>query len=388
MNRLKLAAAASVLICTVGIAQAQVNIKATNKLQLARANQTIEISGKDLAPLNVRDLANVHVKDSTGKEVLCQAVDTDYDDSHRPDIVIFQADFAPGESKTFTASAGAKQQYSEEQFKAHGRFVRERFDDFAWENDRIAHRTYGKGLETWKDESLISSTIDIWSKRTSKMVIDKWYMLDNYHADGGEGFDDYSAGVSRGDGGNGIWVNNQLQVSKNFVNSRVLANGPIRVCFELDYDSFGGNGIYVTEVKRVTLDAGGNLDHYQSSYKLYKPEAQMSVLTSGVGLKKVQGETAKESSDKGWFAKWERMEKNAGTQGLAVVYDPKSLTKQAEDNQNWLVLLKCDPNNSVSYWAGFCWDKGGQFTDFDGWKKYVDEAAQGAASPIEVTVGQ
>ena len=52
------------------------------------------------------------------------------------------------------------------------------------------------------------------------------------------------------------------------------------------------------------------------------------------------------------------------------------------------MLAKTDAANSVSYWSGFCWDKGGQFTDFAGWKKYVDEFAQGLASPIEVSVGQ
>jgi hypothetical protein len=64
--------------------------------------------------------------------------------------LIFQADFAAGESKTFTSKPGAKREYKKDDFRAYGRFVRERFDDFAWENDRIAHRTYGKALITWK----------------------------------------------------------------------------------------------------------------------------------------------------------------------------------------------------------------------------------------------
>jgi len=39
--------------------------------------------------------------------------------------------------------------YTKGQFRAYGRFVRERFDDFRWENDRIAHRMYAKALETY-----------------------------------------------------------------------------------------------------------------------------------------------------------------------------------------------------------------------------------------------
>src|SRR5258705_6705111 len=119
----------------------QVTIKAVNKLSIARPRQTIEVSAKDLASLGEKDLEKIHVKDSAGKELLCQAIDTDYDEYHKPDSVIFQTDFAPGETKTFILSAGKKQAYSKDDFRASGRFVRERFDDFTWENDLIAHRT-------------------------------------------------------------------------------------------------------------------------------------------------------------------------------------------------------------------------------------------------------
>jgi hypothetical protein len=376
-----------ITVCFVAAAQAQVTIKAANKLQAARTSRTIELTGAQLAPLNARDLMTVHIKDASGKEVIAQAVDTDFDARHVPDMVIFQADFAPGETKTFTASVGAKQVYTEEQFKARGRFVRERFDDFNWENDRIAHRMYGKWLETWEGEPLTSSTIDIWSKRTPKMVTDKWYMVDNYHADTGEGADFYSAGRSRGVGGSGLWANNQLFVSKNFVQSRVLSNGPIRVLFELEYEPFDVAGAKVSEVKRISLDGGSQLDHYQSFYKVVEGQPALP-LTVGIGLKKVAGEEKAFSAEKGYLAKWERVEKNAGMQGLAAIVDPKVLVQQTEDQLNLLLLAKADANNSVSYWAGFCWDKAGLMTDLAGWKAYVEQFTQGLASPIEVSVGQ
>ncbi len=366
-------------------AGSQLTVKAVNKLPIARPSQTIELSAKDLAPLG-GDLTKIHVKDAAGKEVLCQAVDTDFDAYHKPDILIFQADFAPNETKTFTAFAGAKQAYTREQFKAHGRFVRERFDDFAWENDRIAHRTYGKALETWTGEPLISSSIDVWSKRTPRLVIDEWYMVDNYHADAGDGFDDYSAGATRGCGGTGLWAADKLWVAKNFVDSRVLANGPIRVIFELVYDPFDVNGVGVAEVKRVTLDAGQNLNHYQSFYKPYTRPEKPVTLTMAVGLKKVDGEEKVLNSEHGWLAKWEPMEKSADHQGLAAIVDPKLFEKQTEDQRNLLMLTRVPAEGAVSFWAGFCWDKAGQFTNLDAWKTYVDQFAQGLASPIEVSI--
>lgn len=364
---------------------ASLTIKAVNKLPLARTAETIELSAKDLAPLGA-DLDRIRVTDATGKNLLCQAVDTDYDAYHKPDHVIFQADFAAGETRTFKATVGAKWEYSKDDFKAFGRFVRERFDDFAWENDRIAHRTYGKGLETWEGEPLSSSTIDIWSKRTPRLVINDWYLTDNYHADAGEGADFYSAGTSRGDGGSGLWADNRLWVSRSFVESRALANGPIRVMFELAYEPFDVNGVSVSEVKRVTLDAGRNFDHYRSTYKPFTRPGQSVPLTAAIGLKKVSGEQVAFNAAHGWLAKWEKMEKNAGNQGLAILLDPSGLDKTAEDKLNVLVLTKVLRNNEVTWWAGFCWDKAGPYTTADAWKNHVDEFAQTLASPIEVSV--
>ena len=370
-----------VALPTLCPAAGQLTVKATNKLQIPRASQTIEIAGKDLAPLGAKGLELIHVKDSSGNEVVCQAVDTDYDDLHKPDIVIFQTDFAPGETKTFTLSVGKKHMYQPEDFKAYGRFVRERFDDFAWENDRIAHRTFGTALITWKGEPLTASSIDIWSKRVSYMVIDKWYMLDHYHVDTGEGCDDYTSGTTCGNGGAGLWVNDALVQPINFMNSRVLAAGPVRVLFELDYPAFDAGGTKINETLRVSLDAGSQLDHYQAAFK-----GGNGPMTAAVGLKKVSGEQKDFSAAQGALNIWEPMEKKMGMLGVAAIIDPKSFQKQTNDKDNNLLLVKTDANGTISYWAGFAWDRAGKIPDETAWKKYVGEFVQGLTSPIEVTV--
>ena len=368
---------------TLCFASGQLTVKVANKLPIARASQTIELTGKDLAPLGEKDLEKIHVKDSTGKELLCQAVDMDYDDYHKPDIVIFQTNFAPNETKTFTVTSGKKHEYSKDDFRAYGRFVRERFDDFAWENDLIAHRTYGKALISWKGEPLTSSSIDIWSKRVSKLVINDWYMVDNYHSDMGEGLDDYSAGATRGCGGSGIWANNQLVVPSNFVDSRVLANGPIRVMFELVYEPFDVNGTKVSELLRVSLDAGSQLDHFQTRYKSPGGNETWAV---AIGIKKVKDELKEFNAEHGWLSIWEPMEKNLGMQGVAAIVNPKEFDRQAEDKQNNLVVLKPGTETPVSYWAGFAWDRAGKITSSEAWKKYVEEFSEGLLSPLVVTI--
>jgi len=375
-----------VILPSLGVmAAGQLTVTVVNKLQFARASQTIELTAAQLAPLGEKNLNKIHVKDATGKELLCQAVDTDYDEYHTPDAVIFQSDFAPGETRTFPVTDGNVQVFKPEDYKTYGRFVRERFDDFAWENDLIAHRTYGKALETWKGEPLTSSAIDIWSKLHPTLIVNEWYMMGDayYHHMNSNGGDDYSAGATRGDGGNGLWADDKLWVSKNFMNSRTLASGPIRVMFELDYDAFDVNGQQVAETMRISLDAGSQMDHYQVTFK---PVGAGGLLTAAVGLKKVKGDQADFNAARGTLAIWEPMEGNRGMQGIAAIVDPRSFMKQAEDKSNNLLLLNAGPGNSINYWAGFAWDKAGKITSADDWKKYVDEFAQGVQSPIEVSV--
>jgi hypothetical protein len=361
--------------------QTQLTVTAVNKLNIARQSETLELTTAALAPLGEKDLMKLHVRDSAGKEVLSQAVDTDYDDYHKPDVLIFQADFQPNETKTFTVVAGAKREYTREDFRAYGRFVRERFDDFAWENDLVAHRTYGKALITWKGEPLTSSAIDIWSKRTSKLVINDWYMIDNYHADHGEGVDAYSAGPTRGCGGNGIWSKGQLYVPTNFVDSRVLTNGPIRVMFELVYEPFDVNGVKVSQVLRVSLDAGSQLNHFRASYQA--PSGGES-LALAVGLKKVKDAQKNLNAERGWFTIWESVEKNQGMQGLAIIVDLRTFEGVTEDSRNHLLVLKPGITAPVSYWAGFAWDRAGKITSSESWNAYVEQFSEKLRSPIQI----
>ena len=128
---LKASAGAALVSFSASCPGAQIQVTAINRLPLARVSQTIEVSAKDLAPLGAKNLNLIHVKDSGDQELICQAIDDDGDALRTFDAVLFQSDFAAGETRTFTLTVGAKQTYKKEQFKGRGRLVRERFDDFA-----------------------------------------------------------------------------------------------------------------------------------------------------------------------------------------------------------------------------------------------------------------
>jgi hypothetical protein len=205
------------------------NVTVHNDLPFARQSETVELTAAQLATLG-NDLTKIHVYEhGSAREVLAQVVDG---------ALIFQTDVPARGERSFDLKLGDKRVYKREDFRVYGRFNRERFDDFAWENDRVAHRMYGAALETSGKEPLTSSTVDVWLKRTRRLVLNDWYLVDDYHRDHGEGGDFYPAGRTRGCGGSGLVVNGALVVSKNFRASRVLAAGPIRLVFELDYPDF------------------------------------------------------------------------------------------------------------------------------------------------------
>src|ERR1039458_8174701 len=133
-----------------------------NPIDLAPPAETIVLPAAELRTLlAVDDVRKIHVRaEGSDKDLLIQAIDTNDDGKYEE--FLFQADFAPRQTRVFLLTAGDRQLARVEDYKTYGRFVRERRDDFAWENDRIAHRMYGKELETWPQEPLTSSSVDVW----------------------------------------------------------------------------------------------------------------------------------------------------------------------------------------------------------------------------------
>ena len=116
-----------------------------NALAAPRAGETVEVPASALRPIAADgSLARLHVFDpASGKEILAQGVDEDGDG--KDDRLVFQADMPAGGERAFTVRTGERRVHRKEDFRVYGRFVRERYDDFAWENDRVAHRMYGAG---------------------------------------------------------------------------------------------------------------------------------------------------------------------------------------------------------------------------------------------------
>jgi unsaturated rhamnogalacturonyl hydrolase len=354
-------------------------VKVHNPLASARPSETIALSLADLGKLSPGlDPAKTVVLDGKRQPVLSQLVDADGDDT--PDELVFQTGLGAKEEKAFTVETGTREHFKNDDFKVYGRFVRERHDDFAWENDRVAHRMYGAGLETWKKEPLTSSGIDVWVKKVNKLVVNGWYLTDDYHRDNGEGADFYSVGKSRGCGGVAVFAGDKPALSRNFETSRVLANGPIRLMFELGYPAFeAAPGVKVTETKRITLDAGKNFNRISSTFKV-EGSAPLSV---GVGIAKHPNADLK--TDKQWIRTWEKVKDDDSSLGCAVVLTGTTTLKPT-DSDTFLVA-KATPNAPFVYYMGSEWTKRpGGAADVGAWTKAVQEEAREVAAPVKVTL--
>jgi len=357
-----------------------VAVKVQNPLATARGAETIPLTLAELRKFSPGlDAAKIVVMDAKRQPVLSQLVDGDGDDVF--DELVFQTDLGAKESKSFTVEAGARPTPKADDFKVYGRFVRERHDDFAWENDRVAHRMYGPDLEIWKKEPLTSSGIDVWVKRTKRLVVNEWYMTDDYHRDNGEGADFYSVKQSRGCGGIAVFAGDKPAVSRNFVWSRVLANGPLRLIFELGYAPFdAGPNVKVTETKRITLDAGKSFNRVASTFV-----GSAAKLDVGVGVGKHPNTDLK--TDKLWIRTWEKVKDDDSSLGCAVILPAGIAASVRPTDLDTFLVAKAAPGVPFVYYMGSEWSKRpGGAADAGGWTKALQEHARDAASPVKVTL--
>jgi hypothetical protein len=409
MQRLTIAAALATLLgapLALGVQAAyaadRVAVTVQHDLAIARPSETIAIPWKDVnAALPGAMVQKIAVKDAAGRvlphqvtNIAPQAKDPKHEGIAYGEL-LFQHSFGAGEkSASFTIERidGVAPPFP---VKAFARQVPERLDDFAWENDKIAHRTYGPALAAPAPagvvkEVLVTSGLDIWFKRVDYPIVDRWYNKghDHYHKDQGEGMDMYNVGKSRGAGGSGVWSGETLYPSVNYASYKILANGPIRAIFELHFAPWDAGGRQVSEVKRFTVDAGHWLDRIESTFTT--SAGDNAPLTVAVGLNKTPG-------DKGQAPKiavgregkvllqWVEQKSNDAF-GTAVVLP--SAEGFAQDALNELIVARATPGQPLRYYAGGAWSRAGEITSRAKWTQVTHDLAARDASPVRVTLAR
>ena len=381
-------------------AQEQLTVTVTHQLNDARPSETITIPWSQVNQYLPHALIQrIAIKDKHGK-ILPYQVTNVAPQAKDPQGVgiaygelIFQHNFAAGEKTADFTIEKIDTVAPVFETKAFGRHVPERLDDFAWENDKIGHRTYGLALAApgpvgVTKEVLVTSGIDIWFKRVPYPIVDRWYNKghDHYHKDEGEGLDMYNVGKSRGCGGTGIWDGKQLYTSINYEKWKILANGPVRTVFELSYQSWDAAGVAITETKRFTVDAGHYLDKIESTFQ-YTGSAG---LTAAVGLNKTPSDKGQEptiSVEKNLkstsLSQWIQ-QSTKGAFGTAIILP--TANEYAEDNLNHLILAPVHSGKTMTYYAGAIWVRWGDIKTKEEWDAYLSKMAARYHDPIKVSL--
>lgn len=361
----------------------------TNSLSVDREFETVELTKKDLGLTSSAKLENYAVKEiNSGLALESQTVDNDGDGVM--DVLLFQPKISASSQKEFEISASNSSSESKN-INCYSRFVPERTDDYAWENNKVAFRTYGPVAQKMVEDNIpggtLTSGIDAWLKRVDYPIINKWYEkatngTGTYHKDTGEGLDNFHVGDSRGIGGIAVNVDGKYYFSKNFISWKTITTGPIRTSFILTYADWDARGNKITESKLISLDYGSYLSRFEISITGTKN------IAAGITLHDKKG-TIGTNLKEGWLSHWEPIDDSEIGTGLVA---PKGTllsfdnhVTDEKDLSNLYGNLKVK-DNKVVYYVGFGWKKGSPYQNKKDWEAYLSSFAKKINNPLKVKV--
>lgn len=274
-----------------------------------------------------------------------------------------------------TVGCSSQTQIENNNVKAYAKFIPEREDDFAWENDLVAFRVYGPSSKSTGP----ASGVDCWLKRVDYSILDKWYNNHqkniSYHVDRGEGYDPYHTGVSRGCGGTALWLDGKPQAAGTFKAWRIIKNNQQQVSFELDYAWESDLGS-ITETKLITLGVGSQLFDVESTFLLNNQPAKQ--LQIAVGLSTHDGAaTVSSARQSGWIATWEKLgdyHLGTGAKVAANLVDEiiHQTSEEKDQSHIWLVS-HTDEYGKFRYQAGYAWERANRITSQYAWHEYLQQ---------------
>ncbi|WP_298496009.1 DUF4861 family protein [uncultured Algibacter sp.] len=390
MKKVTLFSAFLAFFCLLGCKKENAHIiTVKNALDVDRSFETVEIHKSDLKLSHDEHFDSFSVKDlKTDKILISQFVDNNQDGE--ADALLFQPVIEANSINQYELVTIEDSKKPEALEYCYSRFVPERTDDYAWENNKVGFRTFGptaqKMIEDKVKGGTLSSGIDAWLKRVEYPIINKWYKKAEtekgaYHKDSGEGLDNFHVGVSRGVGGIAVKVDTTYYISRNFTNWKTITTGPIRTSFVLEYADWDANGKTISETKHISLDYGNNLSRFE--IKLTGTNA----IYAGLTLHEKDGEST-HNKESGWISYWEPHDDSE--LGTAIVVPNQNMISSElfdtplKDWSNLYAQIKVN-NNKAIYYAGFGWKKAGEFTSKKVWNSYLESFSKKINNPLIVT---
>lgn len=366
----------SVLFVSVSYA-ASLKVTVSNSLGFDRNKEVVAVSLSAIRQKLGTQINNLVVTNATGEQLAYQV-------TANKQLLMFQASVKANSAAVYEIKIGTPEKFPSKTF---GRFVPERKDDFAWENDRIAFRMYGPKLAPENP----SNGVDIWLKKTEALIVDKFYYNDlqkgiHYHVDYGEGLDCYKVGHTLGAGGIAPYTDSTLWVGNYYNKWKVIENGPVRTTFQLIYDSVKVGTKWLKEFYTVSIDAGSQLNKAVVSY-VGKIPAGMK-LAAGIFLHDKKG-VIKADVKNGYVGYGEIATSDAGLPAgrnyVGVVLGSGKMTGSKQQGDHVLAFGNYTPGTKFTYYFGAGWSQWGFPTD-QSWFDYLRDFNLKLKQPLKVAV--
>ena len=148
----------------------------------------------------------------------------------------------------------------------------------------------------------------------------------------------------------------------------------MRAVFELNYDSWDAGGRKVSEVRRVSIDAGSNFSRVESRFASNGP------VDIGVGIVEREG-AGRYRDGAGWMSYWEPPHGADGSAACAIVMPS---ARFARNDGHYLAIRQAQPGKPFVYYMGAAWSKSGDFAAPDAWEGAVRDFAVRTANPLKV----
>ncbi len=367
-----------------------------------------EVVGIALSALGVE--GDFVISDAEGNEVPYQIT--------HDGQVIFLSSVKANSTAEYSVSSGKP---SQPQTIATGKHYPERVDDIAWENDRVAFRTYGPALQASGERAF---GYDVWNKRVKHPVVEQRYktelnpatvaridslkaidpqradslrMATSYHYDHGNGNDCYKVGPTLGGGTAAIMLGDTIIYPYCYKNFEILDNGPLRFTVRLVYNPEAVGNDSVVETRTISLDAGSQLNKTTVSFDglsrkvnvasgivLHHPDGGKNLADQANGIIAYADPTDDPDNDNGTIYVAAIM---PGCKEAKAQMFPDEERMKLRGGANGHLLAKADyaPGDKLTYYWGGGWSKWG-FDSFDAWKAYVDRYAKNLKEPLTVAV--
>lgn len=266
----------------------------------------------------------------------------------------------------------------EQQAKVYGRYVPERKDDFAWENEYAAFRMYGPALLPENP----SNGVDLWLKNSPALVVDTMYgreLKDGrpYHINYDGNLDCYKVGHTAGCGGLVVLVDepevtvegiNGLYVGGPYSTWEILEQTPDKLVFRLHYDSLQVAYARMLADVTITAEAGKLLNKAEviltCPAKIRLPKMYVGggiYLHDEIGNYRVAGDKIAYAenalSDKA--AAQMNLEYNGSTtqgRNYVVVSTPGAERQEVVDG-SLISVKEYELGDTLTYYFGACWSE-------------------------------